>query len=92
MNRIVGVWLFTYLSFLLWIYLAANHSTVDDWWTVKTINEITSKEDDITSIRPIHFTSPIKVLIGSMVFLLIGILLSFIAVKRLNYMLWRRKY
>jgi len=62
------VWLFTFLGFLLWLYIAANHSTVDDWWTVKTINKFTSENKDITPISPRHFISSIKVLIGSAIF------------------------
>lgn len=83
MNRQIGLCLFTYLCFLLWFYLAANHSTIDDWWTVKTINESTSKNQDIIQVMtPAYFAiSPIKVLIGLSVFIILGTLLSFIVKK-----------
>lgn len=82
MTRIVGIWLFTFLVFLLWLYLAANHSTAGDWWTVKTSNKITVKDKDITPISKSHFISRIKVLIGSVVFLSFGTFLSFLVRKR----------
>ncbi|MBM7620087.1 hypothetical protein JOC95_001939 [Bacillus tianshenii] len=76
MNRLVGVFLFTLFSYLLWLYLASNHSTPDDWWTVKYIRETHTEDNDIKVI-PHHFsTSSIKVLIGSGVFILLGTLLS----------------
>lgn len=76
MKRIMGVFLFTFFGFLIWLYLASNHSTPDDWWTVKYIKETHSEDNDIKMI-PHHFsTSPIKVLIGSGFFILLGILLS----------------
>lgn len=79
----IGVWLFTFLSFLLWLYLAANHSNVDDWWTVKSTSEITLKNKDLSVISPIHFRiSPIKVFIGLAVFILLGTVLSSVVVKR----------
>ncbi|WP_096185746.1 hypothetical protein [Evansella halocellulosilytica] len=83
MNRLVGVCLFTFLGFLVWFYFAANHSTVDDWWTVKTIGEITSNNQSIKVISPVYFAiSPIKVLIGLAIFILLGALLYFIVMKR----------
>jgi hypothetical protein len=62
--------------------MAANHSTVDDWWTVNTIIKITSENKDITPISPRYIISSVKVLIGSAVFLMLGIFLSFIVMKR----------
>ncbi|MED4018836.1 hypothetical protein [Sutcliffiella cohnii] len=77
MNRQIALCLFTYLGFLLWLYLAANHSTIEDWWTVKTINESTSKNQDIIQvITPAYFAiSPIKMLIGLSVFIILGTML-----------------
>ncbi|MFE7065100.1 MULTISPECIES: hypothetical protein [Sutcliffiella] len=76
MNRLVGVFLFTLFSYLLWLYVASNHSTPEDWWTVKHIRKTHTENNDIKMI-PHHFsTSPIKVLIGSGFFILLGILLS----------------
>jgi hypothetical protein len=82
MNRLVGVFLFTLFGFLLWLYLASNHSTPDDWWTVKYISEIHTEDNDI-KIIPHHFSiSPIKVFISSVAFILLGTLLSIIFIKR----------
>ena len=76
MNRLVGVSLFTLFSFLLWLYLASNHSTPDDWWTVKYIREINIHASDIKMI-PDHFSiSPVKILIGTGIFFILGTLLS----------------
>ncbi|MHA6252245.1 hypothetical protein [Oceanobacillus sp. CAU 1775] len=83
-NRLIGVCLFTFLGFLLWLYLASNHSTVDDWWTVKKTTKITSINQDITMVitPEHHVVSPMRVLIGLSVFILLGFLLSFIVKER----------
>ncbi|GAA0466273.1 hypothetical protein [Alkalibacillus silvisoli] len=83
MSRIEAVALFTMFSFLIWLYVSANHSTIDDWWTVKSIREITLENEDITIISPPNFTiSPIKVLSGLVIFIILGIMLSLLVMKR----------
>lgn len=84
MNRLVGVFLFTLFSYLLWLYLASNHSTSDDWWTVKYIKEIHKEDSDIKMNPPNFSTSPIKILIGSVIFILLGTLLSIFVRKKQN--------
>lgn len=74
-NRIVFIFLFTLFSSLIWLYLASYHSTVDDWWTVQYIETNTSEELIIT-------TSSSKVLLGMSGFILMGLLLSAIVMKR----------
>lgn len=84
MNRVIIVGLFTFLSFLLWLYLATDHTAADNWWSVVTINEITSENEGITAIIPTYSVSLLKVFSGLVVFILFGTLLSFIVRKRKN--------
>ncbi|WP_409250702.1 hypothetical protein V1502_11045 [Bacillus sp. SCS-153A] len=67
MERKIGIFLFTLLSFLFWLFLAIYLSDADDWWTVMEMEEI---DREITIGR----VSPFKVLIGSGLFMVLGML------------------
>ncbi|TYS73156.1 hypothetical protein [Sutcliffiella horikoshii] len=78
----MGVFIFTFFSFLIWLYLASNHSTPDDWWTVKYVKETYTVDNEVKMI-PHHFsTSLLKVIIGTGIFILLGTLLSFFVINR----------
>jgi purine-cytosine permease-like protein len=74
-NRTVFIFLFTLFSSIIWLYLASYHSTIDDWWTVQYIEKNTSEELIIA-------TSPTKMILGMSGFMLFGLLLATIVMKR----------
>ena len=76
-NCTIGIWLFTFLGFLVWFYFASNPSSVDQWWTVTTPLHLEVQNGDIQVIRPLYVISPLKVLVGIVVFVLFGAVLSF---------------
>ncbi|MEK4486089.1 hypothetical protein MHH81_10935 [Psychrobacillus sp. FSL H8-0484] len=68
MNRKVGTFLLTFFCFLMWLYFALYHSSIDNWWTV---NEIKQTSLDTTQIG----VSIVKVLIGTVLFTFSGIII-----------------
>lgn len=81
-ERTIGIWLFTFLVFLVWLYFAANSSSIDKWWTVTTPLVTQIQGDGIQVISPIHVISPLKVLAGIVVFVLVGSFVSlFLSIK-----------
>jgi ABC-type phosphate transport system permease subunit len=75
MNRKIGVILFVFICFLIWLYFAIYESSIHSWWTV---NEIKQASDD-TVQRGVSF---VKVLVGTVVFILSGIVIYFMLRKR----------
>lgn len=67
MSRKIGVFLFTWFSFLTWLFLAIYFSDDSDWWTVIQVEQtsIDTFEGSISSLR---------VLIGTIIFFVIGII------------------
>lgn len=75
MNRKIGVILFVFICFLIWLYFAIYESSINSWWTV---NEIKQASDDTVQIG----VSFVKVLVGTVVFILSGFLVYFMMRKR----------
>ncbi|MEH7886961.1 hypothetical protein V7654_21910 [Bacillus sp. JJ1609] len=75
MNRKIGVFLFTFLSFLTWLFFAIYFSTEEDWWTVIKVEQIS---DDTFQGN----VSLIRVLAGLIIFLLIGVILYCLTRKK----------
>ncbi|MFJ9462233.1 hypothetical protein [Viridibacillus arvi] len=75
MNRKVGIFSFTFLGFLIWLYLAIYESSIDNWWTV---NEMKQTSLDTTQIS----VSIVKVLIGTAIFTSSGFIIYLSISKR----------
>lgn len=75
MNRKFGVFLFTFFSFLLWLYFAIYESSIDNWWTV---NEIKKATEDTVAIG----ISMVKVLAGTFIFTFSGYSIYLLIRKR----------
>ena len=65
MSRKIGILLFAFFCYLLWLYFAIYESSIDDWWTV---NEIKRETGDTVQIG----ISFIKVFAGTIIFTLSG--------------------
>ena len=65
MSRNIGILLFAFFCYLLWLYFAIYESSIDDWWTV---NEIKQETGDTVQIG----ISLIKVFVGTIIFTLSG--------------------
>lgn len=61
----VAIFLFFFIFFLIWLYFAMYESTINNWWTVKEIKQISS---DTVVIG----ISLVKVLTGLSIFTIIG--------------------
>ena len=75
MNRKMGIFIFVYFCFLIWLYFAIYESSIDNWWTVL---EITQETDHIVDIE----VSLVKVLIGTIIFTISGFLINLLLSKR----------
>lgn len=75
MNRKIGVVLFVFFLFLIWLYFAIYESSIDNWWTV---NEIKQETEDSVLIS----VSLIKVLVGTIIFTISGVILYLLLRKR----------
>lgn len=75
MSRKIGVFLFIFFCFLIWLYFAVYESSIDNWWTVIEIKQITG---DTVQIG----ISIVKVFIGTVIFTISGFI---------TYLLIRRK-
>ena len=75
MNRKIGVVLFVFIGYFIWLYLAIYESSIDHWWTV---NEIKQAHGDTIQIG----VSFVKVLVGTAVFTLSGFIAYFLLRKR----------
>ncbi|MCM3575374.1 hypothetical protein M3172_19420 [Mesobacillus subterraneus] len=75
MNGKIGVILFVGICFLIWLYFAIYESSIKSWWTV---NEIKQASADTVQIG----VSFVKVFVGTVVFILSGILIYFMLRKR----------
>ncbi|MBT2641512.1 hypothetical protein J7I80_04690 [Bacillus sp. ISL-41] len=75
MNRKIGIILFVFICFLIWLYFAIYESSIHNWWTV---NEIKQASADTVQIG----ISFVKVLSGTVVFILSGLLIYFMMRKR----------
>ena len=51
MSRKIGILLFAFFCYLLWLYFAIYESSIDDWWTV---NEIKQETGDTVQIGIIN--------------------------------------
>ncbi|MBM7621122.1 ABC-type antimicrobial peptide transport system permease subunit [Bacillus tianshenii] len=67
MGRKIGVFLFTWFSFLTWLFFAIYFSDESDWWTVIEVEQ-TSIDTFVVSV------SSTRVLIGTIIFFVIGII------------------
>ena len=76
MNRKMGIFIFVYFCFLIWLYFAIYESSIDNWWTVL---EITQETDHIVDIE----VSLVKVLIGTIIFTISGFIINLLLSKRL---------
>ena len=74
MNRKMGIFIFVYFCFLIWLYFAIYESSIDNWWTVL---EITQETDHIVDIE----VSLVKVLIGMIIFTISGFLINLLLSK-----------
>ena len=68
MNRKIGVFLFVFFCYLLWLYIAIYESSIDNWWTV---NEIKQATRDTVQLG----ISLVKVFAGTVIFTLSGFIL-----------------
>ncbi|MFB4166799.1 hypothetical protein [Virgibacillus sp. JSM 102003] len=75
MNKKIGIIIFTFFIFLLWLYLAIYKSSIDSWWTV---NEIEQTSFDTAQVS----VSMAKVLIGTVIFTFCGFIIYFLIRKR----------
>ncbi len=75
MNRKMGIFIFVYFCFLIWLYFAIYESSIDNWWTVL---EITQETDHIVDIE----VSLVKVLIGMIIFTISGFIINLLLSKR----------
>lgn len=75
MNRKIGVFLFVFFCYLLWLYFAIYESSIDNWWTV---NEIKQATDDTVQIG----VSLVKVFVGTVIFTLSGFIFYVLLRKR----------
>ena len=75
MNRKMGIFIFVYFCFLIWLYFAIYESSIDNWWTVL---EITQETDHIVDIE----VSLIKVVIGMIIFTISGFIINLLLSKR----------
>ena len=65
MSRKIGILLFAFFCYLLWLYFAIYESSIDNWWTA---NEIKQETGDTVQIG----ISFIKVFAGTIMFTLSG--------------------
>ncbi len=75
MNRKIGVILFVFFCFLIWLYFAIYESSIDNWWTV---NEIKQATEDTVQIG----ISLVKVLVGAIIFTISGFIIYLLLRKR----------
>ena len=75
MNRKIGVILFVFLCFLIWLYFAIYESSIGNWWTVKEIKQAT---EDTVQIG----VSLVRLLVGTVIFTFSGLTLYFLLRKR----------
>ncbi|ART75152.1 hypothetical protein B4U37_03435 [Sutcliffiella horikoshii] len=75
MNRKVGLFLLVFFCYLIWLYLAIYESSVNDWWTV---NEIKERTEDTIGIG----VSNVKVIVGTVIFIIGGAVLYLLTRKR----------
>ena len=75
MNRKIGVFLFVFFCYLIWLYFAIYESSVDNWWTV---NEIKQATYDTVQID----VSLVKVFVGTVIFTLSGFIFYLLLRKR----------
>ena len=68
MHRKIGVFLFVFFCYLLWLYIAIYESSIDNWWTV---NEIKQATRDTVQLG----ISLVKVFAGTVIFTLSGFIL-----------------
>ncbi|WP_010199904.1 hypothetical protein [Bacillus sp. m3-13] len=76
MNRKVGLFLLVFFCYLIWLYLAIYESSIHDWWTVK---EIKQRTEDTLEIG----VSNVKFIVGTVIFMLGGAVLSLLKRKSL---------
>lgn len=76
MNRKVGLFLLVFFCYLIWLYLAIYESSIHDWWTVK---EIKQRTEDTLEIG----VSNVKFIVGTVIFMLGGAVLSLLIRKSL---------
>ncbi|MGD6993115.1 hypothetical protein [Sutcliffiella horikoshii] len=76
MNRKVGLFLLVFFCCLIWLYLAIYESSIHDWWTVK---EIKQRTEDTLEIG----VSNVKFIVGTVIFMLGGAVLSLLKRKSL---------
>ena len=65
MSRKIGILLFAFFCYLLWLYFAIYESSIDNWWTV---NEIKQTTGDTVQIG----VSVMKMFAGTIIFTLSG--------------------
>jgi hypothetical protein len=82
-NRKIIGYLFAVLGFLIWLYVSSHHSAAGYWWSVWTLPEKHNDPHHITIILDPSFyeISPPKVIIGSAVFILLGVFLTLLIPK-----------
>jgi len=77
MNRKIGVILFVFFCFLIWLYFAIYESSIDNWWTVNGINQV---NDDTVQIG----VSLLKVLVGTVIFTFSGFIIYLLLRKKIT--------
>lgn len=75
MDRKLGVFLFTFIGYLIWLYFAIYESSIDNWWTVNEIKEATK---DTVGIG----VSIVKVLVGTFIFTFSSFIIYLLIRKR----------
>lgn len=75
MNRQIGVVSFIFVSYLVWLYLAIYESSIDKWWTVNEVQQIT--EDTVQT-----GVSLIRILIGTVIFIVGAYIVILLTRKR----------
>ena len=75
MNRKIGVFLFVFFCYLIWLYFAIYESSINNWWTV---NEIKQTTYDTVQIG----VSLVKVFVGTVLFTLSGFVFYLLLRKR----------
>ena len=76
MNRKIGIVLFVFFWFLIWLYFAIYESSIDNWWTVLEIKQATEH-------NVIIGVSLIRVLVGTIIFTVSGFIIYLLLSRRL---------
>ena len=75
MKRIIGISVFTIVSFSVWLYVSIFHSAQNEWWTLFQSVESTTTSETVS-------ISLLKLLLGLTGFIVVGMLVSMLFKNR----------